>query len=70
MNKFEELIRIALVQKKMTIGELAEKVGMSQPNFSKKLNKNNFNEKDMRKIAEALGLKLVLGLKNIEDNKA
>ena len=64
MNKFEELIRIALVQKKMSISELSEKVGMSQPNFSKKLNKNNFNETDMRKIAEALGMELVLELKD------
>ena len=64
MNKFEELIRIALVQKRMSISELSERVGMSQPNFSKKLNKNNFNETDMRKIAEALGMKLVLGLED------
>lgn len=64
MNKFEELIRIALVQKKMSISELSERVGMSQPNFSKKLNKNNFNETDMRKIAEALGMELVLALKD------
>ena len=64
MNTFEEIIRVALVQKKMSLTELAEKVGMSQPNFSKKLGKNNFNETDMRKIAEALDMELILKLEN------
>lgn len=66
MNEFEKNIRLALVQKDMSLTELAGKVGMSQPNFSKKLAKNNFNETDMRKIAEALGMELVIKL---EDGK-
>ena len=60
MNKFEELVRVALVLKKMSLTELGKKVGMSQPNFSKKLSKNNFTESDMRKIAEGLDMELVI----------
>lgn len=62
VNQMEKIIRVALVQKEMSLTELAEKVEMSQPNFSKKLKKNNFNETDMRKIADALGMKLVIEL--------
>ncbi|MER1959156.1 MAG: helix-turn-helix domain-containing protein [Solibacillus sp.] len=64
MNTFEEIIRVALIQKKMSLTELAEKVEMSQPNFSKKLKKNNFNETDMRKIADALGMELLIKLED------
>lgn len=64
MNTFEDIIRVALVRKKMSLTELAVKVGMSQPNFSKKLKKNNFNETDMRKIAEALDMELILELED------
>lgn len=64
MNAFEKIIRVALVKKDMSLTELASKVGMSQPNFSKKLAKNNFNETDMHKIAEALGMELVINLKD------
>lgn len=64
MNVFEKVIRVALVQKELSLSELASKVGMSQPNFSKKLGKNNFNETDMRKIAEALNMNLVIKLED------
>lgn len=64
MNEFEKMVRIALVESEMTMTELAAKVEMSQPNFSKKLSKNNFHETDMRKIAEALGKKLVIRLED------
>lgn len=64
MNQFEEQIRLAIVKKKMSLGELAKLLGMAQANFSKKLTKNNFNENDMRKIAELLDMELVIELKD------
>ena len=66
MNVMEKLIRHALISEEMTLSQLAEKVGMSQPNFSKKLKKNNFHEADMREIANALGYDLIIELKRKE----
>ena len=38
----------------MTLGELAEKTGQSRQNLSNKVSRDNFTEKDLRAIAEAL----------------
>lgn len=58
MNEMGEKIRIALIKRGMTLTQLAEKLEVSQPNLSKKLKRNNFNEEELRKIAELLNLKL------------
>ncbi len=47
-------IRTILLERKMTIKELAEKVGTSGNNLSSKLLRDNLSEKDLRDIAEAL----------------
>ncbi len=47
-------IRIVLLEKKMTIKELAAKMGMSRSNLSNKLRRDNFSEKELHEIAEAL----------------
>lgn len=52
-----EKIRVVLVKKKMTISELAEELGTSQSNLSKKMQRDNFTEKDLINIAETLGVK-------------
>lgn len=47
-------IRTLLLERKMTIKELAEKIGTNGSNLSNKLSRDNFSEKELRKIAEAL----------------
>ena len=48
-------IRTLLLERKMTIKELAEKTGTNGSNLSNKLARDNFSEKELREIAEALG---------------
>ncbi len=57
MNEMSEKIRIALIKRNMTLTQLAEKLGVSQPNLSKKLKRNNFHEEELRKIAKLLDMK-------------
>lgn len=47
-------IKAILFDRKMTVKELAEKIGTSRTNLSSKLSRDNFSEKDLRAIAEAL----------------
>lgn len=48
-------IRILLIRRKMTIQELAYRIGTSPQNLSNKLSRNNFSKRDLDKIADALG---------------
>lgn len=57
MNQMGEKIRIALIKKGFTLTQLAELMDVSQPNLSKKLKRNNFNEEELHKIAELLDMK-------------
>jgi len=50
-------IKMLMVEKDLTLSELAEKMGTSQPNISNKLKRDNFNEKELNLIAEVLGVK-------------
>lgn len=50
-------IKMLMVEKDMTISELAEKMGTSQPNLSNKLKRDNFNENELNQIAEVLEVK-------------
>lgn len=47
-------IKIILLEKNMTIKELAERIGTNGNNLSNKLSRDNFSEKELREIAEAL----------------
>ena len=47
-------IRTILLERNMTIKELAEKIGTSGNNLSNKLSRDNLSEKELRKIADAL----------------
>ena len=53
-----EKIRILLIKRKMTMSELADKIETTPQNLSNKLSRDNFNEKEMNAIANALGCKL------------
>jgi len=47
-------IRILLLERKITIKDLAEKIGTNGNNLSNKLSRDNFSEKELRDIAAAL----------------
>jgi len=65
---FGEQVKIILSRKGMTIKELAELVEiqtgkpMSRQNMTQRLGRDNFQEKDMRLIAEILGCKFQLSI--------
>ena len=48
-------IRTILLERKMTIKMLAEKIGTTGNNLSNKLARDNFSEQELLEIAEALG---------------
>lgn len=49
-----EKIKVVLGRRNMTLGELAEKTGQTRQNLSNKMSRDNFTEKELRKIADAL----------------
>ena len=53
-----EKIRILLIKRKMTMSELAYKIETTPQNLSNKLSRDNFNEKEMQLISQALGCML------------
>lgn len=55
-----EKIKILLIKRKMTLGELAGKVGTSPQNMSNKLRRDNFSYKEMQSVSSALGCKLCI----------
>lgn len=65
---FGEQVKIVLSRKGMTIKELAEKIEektgkkMSRQNLTQRLGRDNFQEQDMRMIAEILGCSFQLSI--------
>lgn len=53
-----EKIRIILKRRGMTVAQLAEKTGQTRQNLSNKMTRDNFSEKELRQIAEALNCEL------------
>lgn len=53
-----EKIKIVLLKRKMTVTALAEAIGSTRSNLSNKLSRDNFSEKELREIAEALNCDL------------
>ncbi len=51
-----EKIRILLAKENKNVTELAELLGTSQPNLWKKMKRDNFSEKELTEIAQALGV--------------
>lgn len=60
---FTKLLKIKLVELDMTAKELALKLGTTQQNLSAKMKRDNFSEKEMSQIANALNLNLQIELK-------
>ncbi len=69
---FGEQVKIILSRKGMTIKELAELIeqhtgkSMSRQNLTQRLGRDNFQEKDMRLIAEILGCKFQLSIMEMD----
>lgn len=65
---FGEQVKIILSRKGMTIKELAEQIeertgkNMSRQNMTQRLKRDNFQEQDMRMIAEILGCSFRLSI--------
>ena len=49
-----EKIKVILNRRNMTIAQLAALTGQSRKNMSNKMSRDNFSEKELREIAEAL----------------
>ena len=54
MLTVSEKVRVLLDRKKMTVGDLAVRLGVTRQNLSNKLTRNNFAENDIAKLADAL----------------
>lgn len=52
-----EKIKIALIKKNISTTQLAEKLGSTPQNLYNKFKRDNFNEKELIAIAEALDIK-------------
>ena len=50
-----EKLAVIMKRRKMTMGELAAATGQSRQNLSNKVSRGNFTEKDIEKLAAALG---------------
>ena len=49
-----EKIKILMKRRGMTLGDLAEKTNQSRQNLSNKMTRDNFSEKEIKEIADAL----------------
>lgn len=47
-------IKILLVEREITMTDLAERLGTSKSNISNKMKRDNFSEKELKEIAEVL----------------
>lgn len=54
MLSVAEKTKIILKRRGLIIGQLADSLNISRQNLSNKLSRNNFDEKDIKAIAEAL----------------
>lgn len=50
-----EKIRVALIKQNMSVKDLAAAIGCTSQNLSGKFKRDNFSEKELTKIAEAMG---------------
>jgi transcriptional regulator with XRE-family HTH domain len=53
-----EKIRLILKRQNMTLGDLATASGQTRQNLSNKMTRGNFSEKDIERLAVALGCKV------------
>ncbi len=54
-----EKVRILMLKRKMSVKELAEKLNCTSQNLSGKFKRDNFSEKELQEIAEALDCEFI-----------
>ena len=59
---FSKKVKLCLVYKDMLRKELAQLIDTGVTNLNNKIQRDNFSEKDMQAIADALNCKLVIKL--------
>lgn len=59
---FAKIVKHTLVEKDLKVSDLARLLDTSYQNLDQKLKRDNFSEKEMRQIAEALNLELLIDL--------
>ena len=57
-----EKIKVIMNRRGVTISQLAERTGQSRQNISNKMNRDNFDERELEKIAAALGCTVTITL--------
>lgn len=60
---FAKIVKHTLIEKELRITDLARIIDTSSQNLSQKMKRDNFSEKEMRQIADALGLDLEIVMK-------
>lgn len=58
-----EKIKIALIKRNLSVTELAKALNTSTQNISGKFKRDNFSEKEISQIAEALNCDLIIKLR-------
>ena len=66
MLTMSEKIKIIVKRKGITMGELAERLGISRQNLSNKLSRDNFSEKELLEIAEKLNCEFICQFKLLD----
>ncbi len=64
-----KIIKMVMAYKDMNISNLADKLETSRPNMSQKFKRDNFSEKELVEIAEALGCDLRITFVDRETGK-
>ena len=60
---FAKIIKHSLIEKDLKVSDLARLLNTSYQNLDQKLKRDNFSEKEMLQIADALKMELVLEMR-------
>ena len=60
---FSQIVKHKLVDKELKLSDLARLINTSHSNLSQKIKRDNFSEKEMIEIAQALDCSLSISLK-------
>ena len=63
-----EKIRVIMDRKGISMGAMAEGTGQSRQNLSNKMKRDDFSEKELRKMAEVLGCTISIQFLDHEGN--
>lgn len=60
---FAKIVKHTLIEKELRVTDLARLIDTSSQNLSQKMKRDNFSEKEMRQITDALELDLEIVMK-------